>query len=37
MFLSKHFVENKKEKFFPNEYSFTNNLKNVKTNTVMTI
>ena len=37
MFLSKHFVENGEGKFFPNDYSFTSNLKNVKTNTIMTI
>ena len=36
-FLSKHFVVNVKEKFFPNDYSFTNNLKNAKTNTIMTV
>ena len=36
-FLSKHFGENGKENFFPIDYSFTNNLKNAKTNTIMTI
>ena len=36
-FLSKHFAENGKKKFFPNDYSFTNNLKNAKTNTIMAI
>ena len=36
-FLSKYFVENGKEKFFSNDYSSTNNLKNAKINTTMTI
>ena len=36
-FLSKSFVENGKEKFFSNDYSSTNNLKNAKINTTMTI
>ena len=36
-FLSKYFVENGKEKFFSNDFSFANNLKNDKTNTAMTI
>ena len=36
-FLSKHFGENEKEKPFPNDSSFLNNLKKCKTNTILTI
>ena len=35
-FLSKHFPENEKEKLFPNDSSFLNNLKNAA-NTILTI
>ena len=34
-FLSKHFTENGKEKLFPNNSSLLSNLKNTKTNTVL--
>ena len=36
-FLSIHFAENEKEKFFPNDSSFASNLKNFKTNTILKI
>ena len=36
-FLSKSFVDNGKQKLFPNNSSFLTNLKNAKTNTIMTI
>ena len=35
--LSSHLAENGKEKVFSNDYSFLSNLKNVKTNTILTI
>ena len=35
--LSKHFAENWKKKLFPNDSSFISNLKNAKTNTILTI
>ena len=36
-FLLKHVSENWKEKLFPSDSSFINNLKNAKTNTMLTI
>ena len=36
-FLSKYFAENEKEKLFPNDFLFTSNLINAKTNTILTI
>ena len=35
-FLSRHFAENGKEKLFPNNTSLLSNLKNAKTNIILT-